>query len=112
MGQTDDMTESTITTLGVAFLGSIPATIVAYAALVQARQSKVQSEITNHKADAIYEQTEKIHTLTNSNLTKLTADLAAAEDKNRLLEKVVMALSNDRRSPLPAAPPASEPLQP
>lgn len=52
---------------------------------------EAMAEINAVKTDKIVEQGVAIHTLTNSNLSKVTADLATAVSKIEGLEKVIVA---------------------
>lgn len=51
----------------------------------------------DEKADKIIEQGVQIHTLTNSNLSKVTADLATAIEKITGLEKIVQAQNEAKK---------------
>jgi 5-bromo-4-chloroindolyl phosphate hydrolysis protein len=76
------MTDATIVTIVSAIIGAIPATLVAYAALKKA-------EVVEKKSDTIIEKAVEIHTLTNSQLSKVTAALEVANEKIQGLEKML-----------------------
>lgn len=52
---------------------------------------------TEHKADQIIEKAAEIHTLTNSNLSKVTASLDVALEKIAGLEKMVVSLNEAKK---------------
>lgn len=70
-------------------VASVPPTIAAVAALRQGRANGVKAQSNSDKSDVIIHKAEEIHTLTNSNLTKVTADLALANKRIEDLEKLV-----------------------
>lgn len=69
------MSETLVVAIVTAVLTALPPTILAIASLIQGRKII-------HKAD-------EIHTLTNSNLTKVTADLALATKRIEILEAFI-----------------------
>lgn len=72
------MSDATLT----AIIVSIPPTLVAIGGLIQGIRNGQKSAVIIHKA-------EEIHTLTNSNLTKVTADLALALRRIETLESYI-----------------------
>lgn len=69
----------------VAAFAAIPPTLVALAGLRQGRS--------NHQQGAeLATKTDEIHVLTNANLTKVTADLALANQRIADLEQLVSAM--------------------
>jgi hypothetical protein len=69
-----------------ATIAALPPTILALATW---RQSRKNTE----KADTIISKAEEIHTLTNSNLAEVKAELATANGKIEGVEKVIAALA-------------------
>ena len=80
------MTETTWVTAVIAAIAAVPPTIVAWATL---RQSKLNAG----KADVLVQKADEIHTLTNSNLTRVTAELALANDRIAKLEELIGRMS-------------------
>lgn len=87
------MSDATIIAIVTALVAAIPPTIMALAALRVSQKNTVIAEDTNHKAEVLVEQTEKIHDLTNSNLTAVKADLVAATEQIKDLQALVKTLA-------------------
>lgn len=95
----DPMIIAAALVLVIAGIGSaIVQVINARAAAEDRREAKAtriklerEAEIASIKADRIVEQGVAIHTLTNSNLSAVTAALAAAIAKNEVLERIITA---------------------
>ncbi len=74
------------TTIIIAGFVALPPTIAAVAAFWQGKKS-------SEKATVIIEKTEQIHDLTNSNLTAIKKQLAAADERIALLEQRLLRLT-------------------
>lgn len=77
--------KETLRAVLVAFIASIPPTILAVAVLMT-------SLGTSEKADVLLTKTDEIHELTNSNLTKVTANLDSANVKIRELQTLLIKM--------------------
>lgn len=77
------MSDSTITTVLVAFFACLPPTLLALAALMSSRTNTA-------KADVIVAKVAEVHSLTNSQLTAVTTALAVANEKILGLEKLLL----------------------
>ncbi len=105
------MSDDTIGRIVTSICYSLPPTLVALAGLRQSRRNNQQVEqkakelarttadtaaISDQKADALLTKADEIHEQTNSNLTKVKADLAAALIKIEQLEARVASLLLER----------------
>lgn len=93
-----------ITTIAVAALASLPPTLVAWKGLINSRrnsekqdQHALRGETTAKKQDEVLQETKTIHALANGTLAELTAELkkataerAAAEERSKKWEEMVM----------------------
>lgn len=87
----DTPTNITIATIAVAFLAAIPPTLMAWAALRQAKSGADKTDVAIAKTDVVSAKADVIHTLTNSNLTKVTQELEAANRRIEGLEKLIIS---------------------
>jgi hypothetical protein len=83
------MTEPTILALAIAVIAGIPPTMMAWAALAQGRRNNEKAKENLQKSDVIIEKAVEIHSLTNSRLSQVTADLKVANEKISGLEGLV-----------------------
>lgn len=99
------MTDTQLTII----IAAIPATIAATGALVatilgviqgagRERKAEEREEKASVKTDSLIEKTVEIHTLTNSNLSKVTAALDAANVKIEGLQTMVANLLKDKEA--------------
>lgn len=105
------MTDSTITTIVVAFLAALPPTLTALAALRQSREAAQKSDDTNKKTEEMKADVKQIHALTNSTASELAKVLAVSQEKNAGLEKLVATLQEREKIDLAkqAMPPGHTP---
>ncbi len=96
-------------------LAALPPTLVALAALRQGQENEIRAreialvaQTTSLKTEELLQATAKIHDLTNSNLTQVKADLAAALRQIKGLQELVAGLSEGKVSPPVADPAMSE----
>jgi uncharacterized protein HemX len=108
----------------VAVIAAIPPTMVAYAALLQgrraaeeatraaalAKETSLKTEDTNRKASEIVKQTDRIHDLTNSSLTKVKEELAASVQQIKDLQNLIKLITG-RDFQSRNEPPATEKLE-
>jgi len=73
----------------LALITAVPPTLAALAALIVGIRN-------THKATAIITKADEIHTLTNSNLTAVKADLVAASERIKSLEQLVASMAAQR----------------
>jgi len=76
-------------TAQLALIAAIIPTIAAIAAAVLSVMTLLKSNENGTKSDAIIQKSDVIHTLTNSRLTEVTAQLAVANEKIEGLQKLV-----------------------
>lgn len=102
------MSETVTIAIVTAFCAALPPTIVAIAALIQARtaakaaakaanEAVVAAAVSSEKSDLLAEKTEVVHKLVNSNLTTVKDDLAVtkadllqARERIEALEKLLI----------------------
>lgn len=106
--------DPTISTILIAAFAALPPTIAAVTGLIASRAtlrqsranasvaenanlkaeaSNVKADASNEKTDALLRKTEEIHTLTNGNLTTITAELRVANEKIAGLQALLSALT-------------------
>lgn len=104
------MTDTAIIAVGTAIatiIASLTAAVVAIAALRKttasgaaaaksAEATQITAEATLRKTDTIIEKAVEIHTLTNSRMSKVTADLEVALSKITGLETRIAAMAKDK----------------
>ena len=92
-------------TIFLALITGLPATLAALAAMIVALR-------TERKSDTIIEKATEIHTLTNSNLSKVSAALEVANSRIQGLERLIASQSEakviadrvaDHTTPRPAS---------
>jgi len=86
-------------TVQIALVATIAPTVAALAGVFislgnrrKAEETRVAVTATAAKADTIIEKAAEIHTLTNSNLSKVTAALEVANEKIQGLEKLMASM--------------------
>ena len=79
-----------ISTVVIAGLAAIPATILAYATLQKSKDNE-------KKSDIIIEKAAEIHTLTNSNLNAVTQSLKVANEKINGLERLMAEMVSAKK---------------
>lgn len=82
----------------IALIASIAPTLAASAAVIIGILNRKKADETGKKADAIIDKAEEIHVLTNSNLTKVTQALTKANRKISALERLVMAMVEEKKA--------------
>lgn len=82
-------------TVQLALIVGLPPTLVALSGLIVSLRNGTKQDATAKKADTIIEKATEIHTLTNSNLAKVSAALDVAlakiEGQGKLIESLVTA---------------------
>lgn len=97
------MSEATVIAAVVAVMAALPPTIAALAAFMQSRAAVEQAKIatavgasTAQKTDGLIGQVQQVHTLTNSNLSAVKAELAIATQQITSLLAIVQELKTER----------------
>lgn len=88
-----------IIAVAAATVAAVPPSILAYAALQQAKQNLLKAQLVDAhvaevgvKTDTVINKATEIHTLTNSNLTRVTEMLNVAHEKIAGLEELVKSM--------------------
>lgn len=89
------MSENTLVTIVGAIITGIPPTLVALAAYRQGVRNEVKAK---ENTQAVLVETDKIHELTNSNLTKVKSDLMAATSQIEELQTLVATLVEQKKA--------------
>jgi hypothetical protein len=77
----------------LALISSIPPTLAGLAALIVGIRNSRKSSAEN---SLIIKKSDEIHTLTNSNLTSVKAELVAASERIKALESLVTSMAAAR----------------